>query len=126
MRPSAPDARITLSDFRALPEYTLSLPTLPEPGFRWRRFVGRGACPSGWWIGEAGATTGPALAVRWQRVVFFDPDLPIPAGLGLRRYGALVEAWCDTVPGGVLGRCRSGSFWPVLGQLIALDQQARR
>lgn len=132
-----PVETIAPAAFWRLPDYSETLPrddlrAAQRVGFRWRRWAGREACPSGWVTGEYGPVEstpeGDCNTIVWRRVVFAvlpspDPELPsagfLPTGTGFvyhHRY-RLFEGWCDRM--GETGSILS-STW--LGLWSGLDR----
>lgn len=83
-----PVEEIAIRDFFKMLEYSTSLPTGTTMGKRWRRAVGRRACPSGWLTGEYGDVVpesgGTLTTILWRRVVF--SDAPENAAIYLTGY----------------------------------------
>lgn len=74
-----PQLRLSLREFKSLPEYSATLPTGTTPGKRWKRldgahdpaFVRRGGKPA-WMIGEydpADDGQGKTIKIYWYRPV---------------------------------------------------------
>lgn len=116
-----PERVVTANRLQGLIEYDLTLPrdgcsAEVRAGFRWRRWVGREHCPSGWVLGEYGpAEPDGTNAILWHRAVvsLMFPnaitlsDLPgfgfrvLPAVEPVREREAphpVYEAWCDRIP----------------------------
>lgn len=116
-----PEQEVSASRLNGLPQYDWTLPrdrwsAEGRAGFRWRRWVGREHCPSGWVLGEYGpAEPDGTNAILWHRAVVslvfpMRVDLAELPGFGFRvlpvvervREGkaphSVYEAWCDRLP----------------------------
>lgn len=106
-----PELQISAGKLLGLDAYDRTLPrdhgsAEYRAGFRWRRWVGRDHCPSGWVLGEYGpAEPDGTNAIRWHRAVIEDYSCGgvrrgALGGFGYRILPAtdgrqVYEVWCD-------------------------------
>lgn len=106
-----PELVINVGAIAGLHQYDWTLPLKGatsswKAGYRWRRWVGRDHCSSGWVVGEYGPADEEGNPIRWYRAVvslMFSHQVELP-GFGyqiLSKFGAnrtIYEVWCDRLP----------------------------
>ena len=118
-----PEQEVNASRLNGLPQYDWTLPrdgcsAEGHAGFRWRRWVGREHCASGWVLGEYGpAEPDGTNAILWHRAVVENysckgVEAGALTGFGFRAHGFGYEVWCDRLP---VEESVSGEHW---GDLI--------
>lgn len=92
-----PELEVSAWGLEQLPVYDLTLPrdhctAESRAGFRWRRWVGRDHCPSGWVLGSYGPADPDGNPIYWHRAVILNYSC------GGVRHGALAGFGCRMLP----------------------------